>query len=71
MTWPQELLPLIREFQALASTQPLEPARIAEFSMRYKRHVIENRIKGWDHGFWHVDALLKLADEAGKSPATS
>mgnify|MGYP001430150568 CR=1 FL=1 len=71
MTWPQELLPLILEFQALASAQPLEPARIAEFSIRYKRHIIEKRIKGWDNGFWHVDALQKLADEAGKTSVTS
>lgn len=42
MSWRSHRIEAVDE----AAAQPLEPARIAEFSMRYKRHVIEQRIKG-------------------------
>lgn len=60
-SWAPAMLTLGREFQTLALSQPLDSARIREFTQRLRQHITAERLKGLDDVVWHSEALERLA----------
>ena len=60
-SWAPSVLVLAREFQTLATEQPLDAVRIRDFTNRIRQHIISHHLKGFDDVIWHAEALERLA----------
>ncbi len=61
-SWPPPVLVLAREFQTLATDQPLDLIRIRDFTIRLRQHIIAHRLKGFEPFIWYAEALEHLAE---------
>jgi hypothetical protein len=60
-SWAAPMLVFAREFQALASEQPLDAVRIRDFTVRLRQHIVTHHLKGFDDVIWYAEALERLA----------
>ena len=60
-SWAAPMLVFAREFQTLASEQPVDAVRIRDFTVRLSQHIISHRLKGFEDVIWYAEALKRLA----------
>ena len=60
-TWPPPILSLAREFQVLATEQPLDAVRTRGFTSQLRQHIAAHHLKGFEPFVWYAEALEYLA----------